>query len=151
VRLWRISNYDNLKGIGGLKSSGRWHNRGALIVYLSESPALAMLEVLAHLDLDFSEIPNDYQLLEVDYSERKGISRLKESYLKDDWVGDIESTRDIGDGWLVGGSSLLLRVPSAIVPRSYNYLFNPKNPLAKEAIIIAARRYPFDLRLLNIS
>ncbi len=149
MRLWRISNYSSLKGIGGIRASGRWHNRGAPIVYLSESPALAMLEVLVHLDMDMSEMPQDYQLLEVEYSQRKGISRLKDFSLRDNWVDDLELTRDIGDGWLVSSSSLLLRVPSALVPHSYNYLFNPKHPLASEATVVAARRYPFDLRLLN--
>lgn len=149
MRLWRISNYVDLKGIGGLKSKGRWHNRGAPIVYLSESPSLAMLEVLVHFDLDISDIPDNYQLLEVEYAQRKGISRLKDSALEKDWMDDLDVTRDIGDEWLLSGSSLLLRVPSAVMPHSYNYLFNPKHPLAKDVVIVSAVRHPFDSRLIK--
>jgi RES domain-containing protein len=146
VKLWRISNYADLKGIGGLKSKGRWHNRGAPIVYFSDTPALAMLEVLVHFDLSLNEIPDNYQLLEVEYNQRKGVSRLKDAFLKPGWQSDEETTRQIGDEWLLGSSSVLLRVPSALVPHSFNYLFNPKHSLAIEAEIISASLHPYDPR-----
>lgn len=149
MKLWRISNYADLQGKGGLKAAGRWHNRGIPIVYLSESPALAMLEVLVHFELDLSEIPETYQLLEVDYSKRTGMSHLHKNYLPAYWREDLELTRAIGDEWLMGSSSLLLRVPSAVVPHSYNYLFNPRHVLASDAEIISARRHPFDARLIS--
>jgi RES domain-containing protein len=149
MKLWRISNNSNLLGLGGLRAGGRWHNRGAPIVYLSENPALALLEVMVHLDLDKNDIPNDYQLLEINYNERKGVSRLKESVLEENWRNDEDATREIGDEWLMLGGSLLLRVPSAILPQSYNYLLNPKNSLAVNLKIINISKHPFDKRLLK--
>ena len=146
MKFWRISNHADLKGIGGLKSKGRWHNRGAPIIYLSESPALAMLEVLVHFDLDLNEIPDSYQLLEVEYSQRKGVSRLTDTSLTANWRDDEDMTREIGDEWLLSSSSVLLRVPSALVPHSYNYLFNPKHSLAIDAEIISAVSHPYDPR-----
>jgi RES domain-containing protein len=148
MKLWRISNYADLQGKGGLKASGRWHNRGIPIVYLSESPALAMLEVLVHFELDLSEIPTNYQLLEVDYNQCIGMSHLHKNSLPEGWQNDLELTRAIGDEWLISSSSLLLRVPSAVVPHSYNYLFNPRHISAGDAEIISARQHPFDTRLL---
>ncbi|MEY4590236.1 MAG: hypothetical protein RL497_2312 [Pseudomonadota bacterium] len=147
MKLWRISNYADLKGIGGTKKKGRWHNAGAPIVYLSEHPALAMLEVMVHLELDKDELPENYQLLEVEYTQRKGISRLSEDSLDNDWRDDQDTTRDIGDQWLLSASTLLLKVPSAILPHSYNYLLNPKHPLATEVVILSANKHPFDQRL----
>ncbi len=149
MKLWRISNYADLQGKGGLKAAGRWHNRGIPIVYLSESPALAMLEILVHFELDLSEIPANYQLLEVDYNQRKGLSYLHKNALLDAWQHDLDLTRAIGDEWLTSSSSLFLRVPSAIVPHSYNYLFNPRHSLANQTTITSAIQYPFDQRLLS--
>jgi hypothetical protein len=40
-----------------------------------------------------------------------------------------------------------LRIPSAIVPHTWNYLFNPAHPLAAEFHIIEALDYPFDGRI----
>ena len=66
--LWRISNHADLNGLGGVHRSGRWHFAGVPVVYLSESPALALLEVMVNFDLAPDELPADYQLLEVDCS-----------------------------------------------------------------------------------
>lgn len=147
MKLYHISNYANLNGIGGLQTAGRWHNRGFPIVYLAESPALAMLEILVHFELSLDEVPDGYQLLEVEYAQRKGVSRLKQTVLEDGWQEDLEHTRSIGDEWLAVGTSVLLKVPSAIIPNSYNYLFNPRYPEAKSAIIKSVTSHPYDLRL----
>jgi RES domain-containing protein len=147
MKLWRISNYADLKGLGGTKKKGRWHNAGAPIVYLSEHPALAMLEVMVHLELDKDELPENYQLLEIEYSQRKGISKLSEDSLGMNWREDQDLTRALGDEWLLSGSTLLLKVPSAILPHSYNYLLNPKHTLAKDISILSISQHPFDHRL----
>ncbi|MFL0798454.1 MAG: RES family NAD+ phosphorylase [Cellvibrionaceae bacterium] len=147
MKLWRISNYADLKGIGGIKTSGRWHNKGIPVVYLAESPALAMLEVLVNFDLAPDEVPENYQLLEVEYNSRKGISRLNSDTLTDDWQEDPMLTKSIGDEWLSGLKGALLRVPSAVVPHSFNYLFNPRHEQAQHAEILAAQSHPYDRRL----
>jgi len=46
MELWRISNYADLSGAGGLQAAGRWHTRGKRIVYLADHPASALLEML---------------------------------------------------------------------------------------------------------
>ena len=148
MKLWCISNYADLKGIGGLKTPGRWHNRGIPVVYLAESPALAMLEVLVHFELDLSEVPDTYQLLEVEYTGRKGISRLDTSMLPEAWQDDSDSTRIAGDEWLASLSSALLKVPSALIPHSSNYLLNPRHELAKNAKIVNSQSHPYDNRLI---
>lgn len=150
MKLWRISNYADLQGVGGLKTAGRWHNRGVPVVYLAESAALAMLEVLVHFSADPDEIPDNYQLLEVDYAKGRNTSRLQLSALPSAWTESVDVTRAIGDEWLTSGSSALLRVPSAIVPNSFNYLLNPRHINASEASVVAATRHPFDQRLIGI-
>jgi RES domain-containing protein len=149
VILWRISNYSDLLGIGGIQTAGRWHHRGIPVVYLAESPALALLEVLVHFEMSPDEVPDRYQLLEIDYPQRKSIARLRTATLDKAWREDTEYTRSIGDEWLSTGSAALLKVPSAIVPRSYNYLFNPRHPQSRKARIKSATAHPYDRRLLQ--
>jgi RES domain-containing protein len=150
MKLWRISNYADLEGKGGLKAPGRWHNRGVPIVYLAENPALAMLEILVHLELDLREIPETYQLLEIDYPSIKGIAHLHHNALPPNWQRDLEHTRAVGDAWLTSENSLFLRVPSALVPQSFNYLFNPRHPLSQQAKITSSTLHPFDARLIRL-
>src|SRR2546430_13738089 len=67
--LWRISNHTTLDGRGGLYASGRWHTEGRPIVYLSEKPPGALVEVLVHLELDPAHFPRSYRLLKAEAPE----------------------------------------------------------------------------------
>ncbi len=148
--LWRISNYPDLSGAGGVIHPGRWHNRGRPVVYLAESAAGALLEVLVHVEAKHpAELPRDYQLLEVDVPDEARIEDIEteSAALPEGWQSDLSATRRLGDRWLASGSSLLLRVPSVVVGRTYNLLFNPLHALAARCTIVSVVRYPFDQRL----
>jgi RES domain-containing protein len=41
------------------------------------------------------------------------------------WKQDEALTRGLGDSWLESQASALARVPSAILPETFNYLLNP--------------------------
>ena len=146
--LWRISNHADLSGRGGIHRGGRWHSRGLSIVYLSESPALALLEVMVNFELAPDEIPANYQLLEVDCAAVDVLS-LNEDGLGEQWEDEPSLTQGIGNRWLASGESALLRVPSAVVPKSRNYLLNPRHADAARAIIRSSSRHPLDRRLLQ--
>lgn len=146
--LWRISNYADLSGVGGLMRQGRWHHRGRPIVYLASSAASALLETLVHLEAATpSELPRNYQLLEVDLPDNASVQDAPEQ-TRADWRQQLTLTRRIGDQWLAAGSSLLLRVPSAVVGRTFNLLFNPAHPQAPECRVVSVARFPFDGRLV---
>lgn len=143
--LWRISNYKDLSGIGGTKVSGRWHTKGRPIVYLADWPATSLLEVLVHMELSIEELPETFTLLRVELPESTSVIDGRE-LLKDDWSEDVSATRKMGDDWLQGESSLLYRVPTAIVPANCNYLFNPAHPEAPGARL-EVFDFPADKRL----
>lgn len=145
--LWRISNYADLEGRGGLVSSGRWHTRGHPVVYLAETPAGALIEALVHLELNESDLPEAYQLLKVSVPSNVKTERCNPATLGDDWTVDLQITRRVGDDWLRWRSASLLRVPSAVVPETWNWLLNPAHPQARRLRISWARRYAWDSRL----
>jgi RES domain-containing protein len=94
------------------------------------------------------ELPASHQLLEVELpdtalSEDAALPALL------DWRDDIAATRRCGDAWLASGRRQLLRVPSAVVGRSFNRLFNPLHPQAALCAVRSALRYPFDERLFG--
>ena len=147
--IWRISNHADLSGAGGIRSSGRWHRRGAPVAYLAEHSALAMLEVLVHFELVLGEVPDGYMLLEVGFPDDGSIHVLEDSDLPDGWREHRALTQGIGDDWLASGASALLGVPSAVMPKSRNYLLNPSHPDAAGAVIESVSRVPFDRRLFR--
>jgi RES domain-containing protein len=147
MRLWRISNFANLSGEGGLLASGRWHSRGRRIVYMSDHPASALLEVLVHLEVDVDDLPVSYQLLTVDFPDDLRLETIAMDALPPDWRTKIVATRQLGNRWLNAGATALLRVPSTIVPHASNWLLNPGHGDAGKAAIAQTIRTPFDARL----
>lgn len=148
MRLWRISQHADLSGEGGLRAAGRWHSKGRRVVYLSDHPASALLEVLVHLEVDVEDLPTHYQLLTIEAPDGIMISSADEDSMDSGWRDDIAATRAFGDEWLRDGASALLRVPSAIVPASDNYLLNPAHADAARLLIVSAMQAPFDRRLV---
>ena len=142
--LWRISRHRDLTGAGGLKAAGRWHYAGHPIVYLAETPAAALLEVCVHTSAN--DVPPEFTLLRIEGPDIE-VPSVSLDGLPEDWRMRLEVTRDLGTAWLERNESVLLRIPSAIVPETMNCLFNPSHRQAAEFRIIEAIAYPFDPRL----
>jgi RES domain-containing protein len=149
MRLWRISEFVTLSGDGGLLAPGRWHTQGRRIVYLSDHPASALLELLVRFQIDANEIPVPYQLLAVDVAEAVDSTAVEVNELPPQWRQDRTLTQSIGDRWLTDNRAALLRVPSAIVPAAFNWLLNPLHPDAAGVALADAVRTPFDPRLFG--
>ena len=64
--------------------------------------------------------------------------------LPQDWRVRPEVTRELGMEWLRKKEGVLLQVPSALVPETTNFLFNPVQSDAAEVHINDAFAYPFD-------
>lgn len=147
--LWRISNHPSLAGDGGLRASGRWHTRGRRIVYCAQNPAAALLEILVHFEIELRDLPVRYRLLRVSVPDDVPVGRVRDNELPDDWPGQIELTRAMGDAWLKEGRTALLTVPSAIVPSTVNMLLNPAHPDAARVGVAEIGDHVIDRRLLK--
>jgi RES domain-containing protein len=148
MQLWRLSRHESLNGEGGRRYGARWHSAGSLIVYLAESPPGALVEILVHLELDESELPPAYKLLRVTAPDKVRISQLRIP-AGDAWKSNLALTRRIGDAWLKSRRSALARVPSAILPNTFNYLLNPLHLHAARVTIAEVRSATIDPRLIR--
>jgi RES domain-containing protein len=147
MELWRISNYADLSGTGGLRTAGRWHSQGRRIVYLSDHPSSALLEMLVHMDRDL--IPPTYQLLRIVLPDDIAIEAVGADRLSQNWRTETMASRQIGDRWLDRSGTALLQVPSAISQHGHNFLLNPIHLDAAKIIIAEIIHAPFDSRLLK--
>jgi len=144
--LWRISNHRNLSGEGGRRYAARWNTAGTPIVYLAASPPGALIEILVHLELEDDELPQDYTLLRVSVPNTLRIPSLRVP-TGEAWKSNLALTRSLGDAWLRSGRSALARVPSAILPDTFNYLLNPLHPDASRIRIETVTSGRLDPRL----
>jgi len=116
------------------------------VVYLADHPASALLEVMVHLEIDAEDLPTHFQLLGIEVPDDIPVATL--TALPDNWREQIDGTRARGDAWLRGNEGALLRVPSAILPNTANYLLNPAHPEARRIVLDSATRAAFDPRLM---
>lgn len=108
-----------------------------------------MLERIVHLlDDEDGMLPRSYRLLEVSAPDEAAICSLN-TMPPVDWKERPEFTRLLGDTWLVSLETPLARVPSVVVPYTWNILLNPEHSGARQARIVSASRERFDNRLFR--
>ena len=128
VRAWRIVKARRAAGAfsgqGAKAWGGRWNSPGGAVVYTAGSAALAMLEMLAHLQDE--ALLAHYVLFELTFDDALA-SSLPAAALPRAWrrFPLPAATQRIGDAWLAEARSAVLDVPSAILPHERNYLLNP--------------------------
>jgi RES domain-containing protein len=146
VILWRVSNYATLDGVGGLLVSGRWHTKGRPVVYCTLNPSTVLLETLVHLEIDSEDRPERFQVLRIEGPETLSQERIETAILPAGWANDIAVTQSTGDRWLAEERSLLLAVPSTLVPETWNMLVNPRHAEAGLLKITKTYEHAFDAR-----
>jgi RES domain-containing protein len=90
-------------------------------VYCAPNPATSLVEVLVHIEVDSGDLPDMLQYLEIEAMDGVSTENVKMDALGRNW----QTTRRAGDEWLRSGRTALSRVPSAIVPATWNFLLNP--------------------------
>jgi RES domain-containing protein len=149
VTLWRISDHPKLDGIGGLMASGRWHTQGSLIVYCAPNPATSLVELLVHIEIDPDDLPKTVPYLEIEAPDDLSLETVDLTTLGRNWERNAPVTRHAGDEWLRSGRTALLRVPSAVVPATWNILINPRQPKSAAVRVVRTHRHGIDARLVR--
>ena len=153
VNLWRIGvdapTYfaDDLSGEGARRVAGRWNREGSPMVYASSSIALAVLETLVHFSARDLPLNRYLVRISVDATVFAAAETLNRPPVGWDAEPPSATSMDCGERWLSKGDSLLLRVPSVIVPEEFNVLINPRHVDAKRIKAEKVRRCLYDGRL----
>ncbi len=142
-RITRSEFKDDLTGEGAFKYGGRWNSPGSRMVYTSSRRSLAMLEILVHWHRPIP--PPDYVVVVLFIPDALVGKNLL--YTIPDWRQEQQWSRQEGDSWLRDRTSLLLRVPSVVVPAESNFLLNPLHPDANSVKVVDVEPFSFDKRL----
>lgn len=134
-------------GEGARRFGGRWNERGTAVVYLGGTLSLAALETFVHLSAADARLA--FVSIEVVVPDGIRIAQLPPRRLPANWRAEPPSTdtKAIGSSWVQGSETLLLRVPSVIVPRESNYLLNPAHPDLSRLRILPPEPFGFSERM----
>ena len=135
----------DISGSGAFHYGGRWNNPGTYMLYTAENNVLAAFEVALRVPLD--HISKNYVMIPIEIPDS---AKILEPALPSQWHMKIETTRNIGESFVKGRTTLLLKVPSALISDSFNYLINPSHPSMKEVSVLEARPILFDKRLMEM-
>lgn len=134
-------------GEGARKYGGRWNSPGRPVVYLSESRALAALELLVHLTTPESRAKT-FALIEVTIPA-DCIGQLALPSLPKTWRTSppTSSSMEFGNSWIKEHRTLALSVPSVIIPEERNLLLNVTHPKFANIEISEPQTFTFDQRI----
>lgn len=152
MKVYRVEREKYLKttlsGIGASMTNGyRWNSLNTKLIYTAESRALATLEVSVHLDLS-EDLPTDRYYIEIEIPDDMTILEVKIEDLLEDWDSKPPTiiTQTIGDDFVFENEYAILKVPSSIVPKEYNYLINPNHPEIDRIKLVSTTLMSFDSR-----
>ena len=109
----------------GLK--GRWNSCGSKVIYSAKSIPLAFLEnMIRRQGVGFND---DFKIMIIEIPDSLEISEVKASELNEGWrdPNDYSVCVEVGDLWYSLGKTIALKVPSAVLVESNNYVINAEH------------------------
>jgi RES domain-containing protein len=130
---------------------GRWNREGEHVVYASTTRALALLENLVHrrhLGIEVS-----FTLLTLNLPDKSLIETISIGALKEDWQtsSNYSYCQSFTREWIKERKSLLIKVPSSIIPEEMNIMINANHPNFGKIKIIKRQLFSVDQRLIGIN
>lgn len=152
VPIWRIAveapTYaaNDLTGAGAKVTGGRWNSKGTPVVYCAAGIALATLETVHYLRS--GGLPFNRFLVRIDVPGAVWNARQVLAPLPGGWdaIPAGLAGRSAGDAWIASAASVLLLVPSVIVPEEYNVLINPRHADVSAMVATTVKRWSYDPR-----
>ncbi len=145
-RIGKTKYKNDLTGHGARLNGGRWNHISLPCIYTSESRALALLEYTVNVNID--DIPRALSITTIEIPNDK-IEEPKITDLPGDWtqIPAPVSTKDFGTLFLKSHRSSVLKIPSSIISKEYNFILNPQHAGSKEFKVISVEDFVYDVRI----
>lgn len=150
TRAFRIADrrFPIFDGTGARIAGGRWNSPGHPVIYAAETFSGALLEVLAHSNLN--RIPRTHACIEISIPDDLPIEEVSREAAPGWQSEDQQESRAFGDRWLAESRTAVLLVPSLVTGgRERNVLINPLHPQAARIAAAAPTEVHFDERLFR--
>jgi len=147
--VWRIAQRPfalDRTGAGAREYGGRWNRPGTPAIYAGRTVGIAALEKFVHL----AGVPAlDLVLVRIELPGHCSVEEPNIANLPAGWnaVPIRQASMDFGTTWIQEERSLVLYVPSTIVPEERNAVINPNHPEFRTIQLVIERDFTFDLRL----
>ena len=116
--------------------AGRWNGNSRKVIYCAESIALAFLEnMVRRQGVGFN---SDFKTMILDIPDDLDLQTITSKQLPAGWrdITDYSKCQPIGNAWYDAGILPVLKVPSAVLPESFNLVINTLHPDFKKIKLI---------------
>jgi RES domain-containing protein len=149
--VWRIARRAHAldgRGAGARTDGGRWNEAGTPVIYAGVTIAIAALEKFVHVA---GIVPVDLVLVRIELPTRCSAEKPKLGDLPRDWdsVPPAASSMAFGTKWARESRSLVLYVPSALIPEELNAVLNPSHPEFGGVKMTVQRPFHYDARMYS--
>jgi RES domain-containing protein len=140
--------FSNSLFASGMK--GRWNSAGNKVLYAAESIPLAFLEnMVRRQGVGFN---HDFQIMFIAISEPVSMEVISAQALTPSWRDpyDYSACTPKGDQWYQERKSLMLKVPSAVMPEAFNFVINTLHPAYSQVKLAGVTNLVPDSRIEEI-
>jgi len=150
MEVYRISSKKYSQKLSASGSANRWNKRGEFVIYAGSSRSLATLELVVHQNSVKPEI--DYQVMIISVADSDTlVKNITTKDLPSNWrkFEAYPALQNIGSAWYSSRETLILRVPSAVIPYEHNLIINTEHQDFNANVqLVRTEDYFWDDRLL---
>lgn len=135
MQIYRITREKYANSIKASGKAARWNEDQQWVVYASQSRSLATLELLVHRAAIHPGIAYKVMVIKIG-DNHELFKEIDLTDLPQEWrkVMAYPALQKIGSSWYHSLNSLILKVPSVIIPQESNYIINTRHPGFQESI-----------------
>lgn len=129
---------------------GRWNGSGRKVIYCAESISLAFLEnMIRRQGVGFND---DFKIMIIEVPDDLEITVINPDDLPAQWrdFKDYSHCQPLGNKWYDEADTAILKVPSAVLPESSNYVLNSQHPAFRRIRLIETTDLVPDERIEDI-
>jgi RES domain-containing protein len=146
MTVYRITTEQWSKSLQASGYPARWNAKGRLVIYTAGSCSLACLENLVHRSGEWQD--KMYKVMLIEIPDKIKMESIEPGALQKGWeqVNHFSYCQSMAADWLNSATTAILKVPSAIIKKEYNYLINPQHADFKTIKLTGTEDFSFDMR-----
>ncbi|MFT7035345.1 MAG: RES domain-containing protein [Cyclobacteriaceae bacterium] len=132
--VYRLAAVKYANSLNSSGASNRWNKHGQYVIYASMSISLCALELLAHTS--GIRPAGEFKVMNIEIDDAVAIHPFNISQLPENWnsLSAYPFTQQFGSEWYKSQKTLLMNIPSAIIPSESNVIINTFHPDFSEKV-----------------
>lgn len=147
---YRISKAKYAEKLEASGVANRWNKAGQFVIHASGSRALASLELVVHRSAIIQSETYKAMVIEIPTENSEMVQEINPPELPPNWntLQSYPHLQEIGNEWYEKKESLILKVPSSLIPQEHNFVINTMHNLFKSQVkVIDLEDFFWDGRL----